>query len=64
MRILVTGATGKVGQALIRRLLGDESLPKAEIRALTHSRSIEGGERLSSVRGSIEDRETCRDALA
>lgn len=64
MRILVTGATGKVGKALIRRLLGDASLPDLEIRALRHSRLIEDGERLSSVRGSIEDRETCRKALA
>jgi UDP-glucose 4-epimerase len=64
MRILVTGATGKVGQALIRRVLGDESMSHVVIRALTHHRSIRESSRLSSVRGSIEDREICREALA
>jgi len=63
MRILVTGATGKVGQALIRRVLGDASMPGVEIRALTHQRRIADAPGLTSVRGSIENRETCREAL-
>jgi uncharacterized protein YbjT (DUF2867 family) len=40
MRILVTGATGKVGQALIRRILRDEAMSCVEIRALTHNRRL------------------------
>ena len=64
MRILVTGATGKVGQAFIRRILQDPTMSGVEIRALTHNRSLEVGPRLTTVKGSIENRETCREALS
>lgn len=64
MRILVTGATGKVGQAFIRRILQDPAMSGVEIRALTHNRSLEVGPRLTTVKGSIENRETCRKALS
>lgn len=64
MRILVTGATGKVGQAFIRRILQDPATSGVEIRALTHNRSLEVGPRLTTVKGSIENRETCREALS
>jgi nucleoside-diphosphate-sugar epimerase len=37
-RILVTGATGKVGQAFIRRLLADPNFDSFVIRALCHNR--------------------------
>jgi nucleoside-diphosphate-sugar epimerase len=63
MRVLVTGATGKVGQALIRRILADSTLSDWHIRALTHNRSLAEGPRLSAVKGSIADRQTCRAAL-
>ena len=61
MHVLVTGATGKVGQALIGRLLAER--PDVRIRALCHNRTLETGERLSVVRGSIADRETCDRAV-
>lgn len=64
MRVLITGAAGKVGQALIRRVLRDDAMPVAELRALSHSRDIAGQPRLSIARGAIEDRDTCRDALS
>ena len=38
-RILVTGATGKVGQAFIRRLLTEPSFHHFNVRALCHNRS-------------------------
>ncbi len=57
MRILVTGATGKVGRALIARL--GAALPEVQVRALCHNRTLEETERLEVVRGSIADREVC-----
>jgi uncharacterized protein YbjT (DUF2867 family) len=64
MRLLVTGATGKVGQALIARLLSDEQWERAEIRALCHNRSVEESERVSIVRGSIAERAVVQAAVA
>jgi nucleoside-diphosphate-sugar epimerase len=62
MRVLVTGATGKVGRALIARLAAD--MPDVEIRALCHNRALPESATLSVVRGSIADRPTCRAAVA
>lgn len=64
MRLLVTGGTGKVGQALIGRLLSDEKWDGVDIRALCHNRSIEESERVSIVRGSIAERAVVQEALA
>src|SRR5690606_41203958 len=63
MHILVTGATGKVGQALIARILRDDGLSEVSIRALVHNRGLREMPRLEAVKGSIENRETCRAAL-
>ena len=64
MRILVTGATGKVGQALIAAVFGSHDHAAIEIRALCHNRILAESARLRVVRGSIEDRDVCRTALA
>lgn len=61
MLILVTGATGKVGRALIARL-GRET-PAPAIRALCHNRRLPEEDGLSVVAGSISDREVCRKAM-
>jgi UDP-glucose 4-epimerase len=61
MLVLVTGATGKVGRALIARL--QRETPAPEIRALCHNRNLPQADRLSVVRGSIADRATCAEAL-
>jgi nucleoside-diphosphate-sugar epimerase len=61
MLVLVTGATGKVGRALIARMA--EAMPDVPVRALCHNRVLAGSETLSVVKGSISDRQTCRDAL-
>ncbi|MGV3552078.1 NAD-dependent epimerase/dehydratase family protein [Rhizobium sp.] len=63
MRILVTGATGKVGQALISAVFNDASHAATYIRALCHNRTMAETDRLTVVRGSIDDRHVCRAAL-
>src|SRR4051812_23531557 len=51
-RILITGASGKVGQAFIRRLLEDPAYRGFRIRALCHNRVLPTRDRLEVVRGS------------
>jgi len=60
MKILITGATGKVGRRLIDHLRSHERFGKASLRALCHNRTIEG---LEVVKGSIADRDCARAAL-
>src|SRR5262249_29288468 len=57
--ILVTGATGKVGQAFVRRVLSshDEELARIRLRALCHNRRLQPGPRLEVVPGSIDRRD-------
>jgi nucleoside-diphosphate-sugar epimerase len=62
-RILVTGATGKVGQAFIKRLLTDPQFDTFIVRALCHNRLLEAGQRLEVFQGSIENRETVDQAM-
>ncbi len=54
-RILVTGATGKVGRTFIGRLLADPAYDQFTVRALLHHRTLPPHERLESLHGSIED---------
>lgn len=63
-RILVTGATGKVGQAFIRRFLAEPQFDAFVVRALCHNRKLETGPRLEVVSGSIEDRDVVAEAVA
>jgi UDP-glucose 4-epimerase len=63
-RILVTGATGKVGQAFIRRLLEDPRYEDFTVRALCHNRRLERGPRVEVVQGSIHDRSAVDAAIA
>jgi UDP-glucose 4-epimerase len=62
--ILVTGATGKVGQAFIGRVLSDERLPTTTLRALCHNRQLTAGPRLEVVVGSMDDRKVVDAAVA
>mgnify|MGYP001055605602 CR=1 FL=1 len=63
-RILVTGATGKVGQTFLRRLFADSRFDAFIIRALCHRRRPGPHERLEIVSGSIEHRAVVEAALA
>ena len=63
-RILVTGATGKVGQAFIRQALNAGPDNDIVIRALCHQRQLTPWPRLEVVRGSINDRATVAAAMA
>ncbi|MEY9999934.1 NAD-dependent epimerase/dehydratase family protein [Sinorhizobium fredii] len=64
MLILVTGATGKVGQHLIAGLLDDPRFSKARIRALCHNRLRAETDRVEVLRGSIAERDVVARALA
>jgi nucleoside-diphosphate-sugar epimerase len=61
--ILVTGATGKVGQTFIRRLSGSQEHQGYRVRALCHNRELAPADGLEVVRGSIEDRAVVEDAV-
>jgi UDP-glucose 4-epimerase len=63
--VLVTGATGKVGQAFIRRVLSspDERLARITIRALCHNRLLQPEARLGVVAGSVEHRDVVNAAV-
>jgi len=60
---LVTGATGKIGQAFLRRLFSAPKFDDFTARALLHSRKLEPHDRLEMVHGSIQDAETVDQAM-
>jgi UDP-glucose 4-epimerase len=64
MLVLVTGATGKVGQEFLRSFLASDRFASARIRALCHNRMLPETERVESVRGSISDRDVVARAMA
>jgi len=61
MKLLITGATGKVGTRLIAHLESELGLPRSSMRALCHNRTVAG---MEIVRGTIADREVVRAAIA
>ena len=63
MRLLVTGATGKVGQAFLARLLSEDRRAGATVRVLCHNRTVPASDRVEVIQGSIADREVVRLAL-
>src|ERR1044071_485186 len=62
-KILVTGATGKVGRAFIQRLLADSKFDSFTVRALCHNRKLEPHDRIENIHGSSEHREVVEQAL-
>lgn len=63
-RILVTGATGKVGSTFIESLLADPRFATWDVRALVHNRMPPANPRIDVVKGSIADRAVCQAAMA
>jgi UDP-glucose 4-epimerase len=62
-RILVTGATGKVGQTFIRRLLASPDHADFTVRALCHNRMLPPQDRLEVIRGALQEHETVDRAM-
>lgn len=62
-RILVTGATGKVGSNFVRRILNEPAHEGTIIRALCHNRQFEPQTRVEVVTGSISERAVVRQAM-
>ena len=62
-RILVTGATGKVGSAFLQRFLADPEYDAFAMRALYHNRLPEPHARVEIVRGSVAQHETVQRAM-
>jgi UDP-glucose 4-epimerase len=63
MLMLLTGATGKVGQCLMAKALAEPSWSDLRIRALCHNRSLPASDRVSTIRGSIASRDVVREAM-
>ena len=62
-RILVTGATGKVGRAFIDHFLADSRFESFIVRALCHNRILESRPRLEIMKGSLEERHVASEAV-
>ncbi len=62
-RILVTGATGKVGQAFLRRFAQEPRLADVMARAFCHNRALPTSDRLEVVHGSMANREDVQRAM-
>lgn len=62
-RILITGATGKVGRNFLDRFLADPRFAGWHARALCHNRVLDATDRLDVVRGSIADRGVVDQAM-
>jgi len=62
-RILVTGATGKVGRTFIDRFMADGRFKEFRVRALCHNRLLEPRPRLEVVQGSLEHRAVADEAV-
>lgn len=63
MKILVTGATGKVGKEFLATFLGCEQYSSASVVALCHNRKVETDGRIEVINGSLSDPETIARAM-
>ncbi len=63
MRLLLTGAAGKVGQAFLPRFLEAPQFADWSAVALCHNRGVDESDRVRVVKGSINDPATLANAL-
>jgi len=64
MLFLITGASGKVGKHVLRRLLADPRFDGARFRGLCFSRDLDVDDpRVESLRGSIAERSVAQAAM-
>ncbi len=61
--LLVTGASGKVGQAFLQRYLARPAEDRMHVRALCHNRLLPAQEGMEVVRGSMADRDDVHRAM-
>lgn len=63
MKVLITGATGKVGSHFLPAFVADDRFAGFHVVALCNNRVIVGDERISVVRGSLSDRSVVERAM-
>lgn len=63
MQLLVTGATGKVGQAFLSRFIDAPKWGHSKVVALCNNRTLPETDRLKVVRGSINDPQVIARAM-
>lgn len=63
MKVLITGATGKVGRNLIDRFLSEDSYQGSSVRAFCHNRLLNAQEGLEVVQGSLSVCDEVKKAL-
>ncbi len=63
MKLLLTGATGKVGTRFLQRFLEEQRFSHGTVRALCHNRLLEKRARLEVISGNIVDRKLVGEAM-
>ncbi len=64
MRLLITGATGKVGGHFLPAFLDDSRFSGGTAVALCHNRAVKTDARLDVIMGSLADRATVEEAMS
>jgi UDP-glucose 4-epimerase len=63
MRLLVTGAAGKVGASFLPQFLNDSRFSDWDVVALCHNRLIPWQDRVSVIKGTLSDADTVSRAM-
>jgi nucleoside-diphosphate-sugar epimerase len=64
MKLLVTGATGKVGSHFLPAFLEGERFANGAVVALCHNRGLDPHDRVTTIKGSLSDRGAVEKAMA